>query len=416
MKTRLALLGAAGIALWFTDPGGAYSLYGQRWASGSNIVMHLQQGSSGTLLDGSTSWNAVSEGALGIWNPFLSSASFRVVRDSTEGVALRNGVNNVIWDDDVYGDSFGDAVAITRYIYRVSDNAMLEGDVVFDRGRSWNSYRGNLRSASAGGTLYDLRRVALHEFGHVLGLDHPDEHGQSVTAIMNSRVSNLDSLQTDDTNGARAIYGSATPAPSNRAPTVTASCNPCTVETGQTTNLSATATDPDGDALTYQWTAAQGAFSSATAPATVWTAPLQPGGVTATITVQDARGARATANVALQVVFRDRLPSGARLLPGQSLSSTNGRYRLLYQADGNLVLYDDVARTAPWTSNSAGATAGQASMQTDGNFVVYDGQGRDRWTTATAGNANAYLVVQSDGNIVVYRSSGQPAWDRFSAN
>ena len=49
-----------------------------------------------------------------------------------------------------------------------------------------------------------------------------------VVAVMNSHVSNVDDLQTDDINGATAIYGgSSTPSPapaprSNRAPTVTA--------------------------------------------------------------------------------------------------------------------------------------------------------------------------------------------------
>ena len=50
--------------------------------------------------------------------------------------------------------------------------------------------------------------MALHEFGHVLGLTHPDEAGQSVTALMNSMVSNLDALAADDINGIRSIYGS----------------------------------------------------------------------------------------------------------------------------------------------------------------------------------------------------------------
>ena len=44
--------------------------------------------------------------------------------------------------------------------------------------------------------------MALHEFGHVLGLDHPDQFGQNVAAIMNSTISNTDSLQQDDINGA----------------------------------------------------------------------------------------------------------------------------------------------------------------------------------------------------------------------
>ena len=48
--------------------------------------------------------------------------------------------------------------------------------------------------------------------------------------------------------------------PPNRNPTfsVTATCNPCVVEPAQTRNLDATATDPDGDPLTYRWTRAAG--------------------------------------------------------------------------------------------------------------------------------------------------------------
>ncbi|MBI4886716.1 MAG: matrixin family metalloprotease, partial [Acidobacteria bacterium] len=253
-------------------------------------------------------------------------------------------------------------------------------------------------------------RVALHEFGHVLGLGHPYEHGQSVASIMN-RASNTDDLQSDDIAGAAAIYGgTSTPTPSNRAPTVTASCSPCTVQTGRTATLTASATDPDGDALTYRWTAARGTLGNATAASTVWTAPDQIGAVTATITVQDGRSGSATASVTLQVVQRDTLQADARLLPGQSLTSGNSRFRLLYQADGNLVLYDDVARTTPWSSNTGGTSAGYTLLQGDGNLVVYDGQGVARWATGTPGSPNSRLVVQNDGNVVLYRSDGQPAW------
>lgn len=130
------------------------------------------------------------------------------------------------------------------------------------------------------------------------------------------------------------------------------------------------------------------------------------------MTVQDGRGGSATATVSLQVVRPDRLQPGARLLPGQALVSGNARYRLLYQSDGNLVLYDDVDRTALWASETPG-TAGQAIMQFDGNFVIYDAQGVARFTTNIAGNANAFLAVQNDGNLVLYRADGQPIWHRF---
>lgn len=49
----------------------------------------------------------------------------------------------------------------------------------------------------------------MHEFGHALGLDHPDDHGQTVRAIMHSSNMNgtIERLQPDDIAGVRAIYG-----------------------------------------------------------------------------------------------------------------------------------------------------------------------------------------------------------------
>ena len=49
--------------------------------------------------------------------------------------------------------------------------------------------------------------LLVHEFGHVMGLGHPDEAGQQVSAIMNSNFGYLRELQPDDIAGARALYG-----------------------------------------------------------------------------------------------------------------------------------------------------------------------------------------------------------------
>ncbi len=325
MKALVTLLATAAVVVWLTDAGTAYHTNGRRWNAGT-VTMHLQQGSaSGTLIDGSRDWTTVTDAALSSWNSFLSSVSFRVSSGSTAANSSGHGINNVVWGEDVYGEAFGsETLAITQSWYRVSDNRYTESDVVFNTKFSWNSYRGNTRRADGGGNLIDLRRVALHEFGHALGLDHPDDYGQSVSAIMNSRVGNTDSLQTDDTNGVQSIYGTMTAAPA----------------------------------------------------------------------------------------ATDTLSSGARLTVGQTLVSVNRRYRLLMQSDGNLVLYDDVDRTAPWASNTGGISAGYALLQGDGNFVVYDAQGVGRFASNSVGYPNSRLLLQNDGNLVLYNAAGQPVWDR----
>jgi hypothetical protein len=196
-------------ALWLAGGGigtaGAFQISGDSWP-GPEIVMELQLGpTSGPLLDGSADWGQAAESALATWNVVIASAQFRVVRDSVAPILFRNAFNNVYFGATVDGRSFAGAVAIT--IYRTRSSEIFEADVVFNSNLDFNSYRGPLRRSVDGGTLYDLRRVALHEFGHVLGLDHPDQAGQFVAAIMNSRVSNVDDLLRDDIAGARAIYG-----------------------------------------------------------------------------------------------------------------------------------------------------------------------------------------------------------------
>ena len=85
---------------------------------------------------------------------------------------------------------------------------MLECDVIFNTRYHYDSYRGYLSS-----DLFDLHRIAIHEFGHVLGLDHPDDAHQHVDAIMNSRTSDTDHLQADDIAGIQALYGTPAHAP-----------------------------------------------------------------------------------------------------------------------------------------------------------------------------------------------------------
>ncbi len=90
--------------------------------------------------------------------------------------------------------------------------------------------------------------------------------------------------------------------PPNGRPRVSASCDPCTVVPGGEVQLTATASDPDGDPLTYAWSASDGAFDGATDAATArWTAPAAIGPVELRVRVSDGRGASATATVTVEV-------------------------------------------------------------------------------------------------------------------
>ena len=103
----------------------------------------------------------------------------------------------------------------------------------------------------------------------------------------------------------------------------------------------------------------------------------------------------------------DDIQPGEVLSSGQSITSTNGRYRLTYQGDSNLVLYD--GNKPLWTSNTWGNSVGVCIMESNGNLVIYNAEGRQVWSSNTM-NAGSKLVVQSDGNTVIYDFNGKPVW------
>ena len=104
------------------------------------------------------------------------------------------------------------------------------------------------------------------------------------------------------------------------------------------------------------------------------------------------------------------IPSGEGLNPGQSVASCDGRFVLVMQTDGNLVLY--AHGLALWSSGTAGSSGAAVVMQGDGNLVIYDTGGCPIWASNTGGNSGASLAVQDDGNVVIYGSG--PLWSSGS--
>ena len=189
-----------------SDRARGFATLGSKWPNG-NVVMNLQLTPAGTLLDGSASFDAAATEALAIWNTHIDVVKFSAVPASSRPRGDGDLINHVFFDSHFYGETFGPSTLAITTRWTIGGSTRAEADVVFNTAFQWNAYRGNVRTAN-GRDLWDLRRVALHEFGHALGLDHPDDQGQRVDALMNSLLGNLDSLTADDIAGAKSLYGS----------------------------------------------------------------------------------------------------------------------------------------------------------------------------------------------------------------
>ena len=203
----VAFLSAAPRAAW------AYVLEGASWPAGATVVLQLGLGNAGrTLIDGNTSWNTAAAPALNMWDQDIQRARLTSV-NSVASVSSGDGVNSVVFSDSIFGQSFGSGTLAVTY-YRTQGSRMVEADILFNRGQNFDSYRGALRFGSNGYVIADIRRVMAHELGHVLGLAHPDDHGQHVDAIMNSITSDRETLSSDDIAGGQSLYGAPAPTPS----------------------------------------------------------------------------------------------------------------------------------------------------------------------------------------------------------
>jgi hypothetical protein len=107
---------------------------------------------------------------------------------------------------------------------------------------------------------------------------------------------------------------------------------------------------------------------------------------------------------------------------GQRNCSADKRYCLVFQEDGNLVVYKFASATSykpVWNAGTNGLAIKSCVFQEDGNLVMYDFAGKAKWAANggaidksgsafkgdnfyPTGKGSHWLAMQNDGNLVIY--------------
>ncbi|MBI4729398.1 MAG: matrixin family metalloprotease [Acidobacteria bacterium] len=190
----------AGVANCVNDDPAQYSgLYGLTgWALSGAVTAHLNLASVPPALSDAT---GAMQRSFDAW--FLSAGVPRVAV-AGDGTVAKATANR---QDDVLFGRPGGSIA-TTYTWRWTDG-LIESDVVFNKGLGW------FQAAAEGdgceetaGARYDWENIAVHEFGHVYGLDHPsDSRFETMHAYGYTGETLKRSPATGDGNGMRALYG-----------------------------------------------------------------------------------------------------------------------------------------------------------------------------------------------------------------
>ncbi|MDP6581210.1 MAG: matrixin family metalloprotease [Vicinamibacterales bacterium] len=195
----------------------AFTFTGLRWPNGSVISLKIKMGAgSGRLIDGKTHWDQTVVASATQWNSTaLKGVPIRLttVRNASGSKKGNDGRNSIFFARTVFGRAFGANTLGVTAPWFFAGNVTSEADIVINSKKNFNSYRGarlidttGVGSTPAARGPVDIMRVLIHEIGHLLGLNHPDQVGQRQATIMKSSVSNTDRVLIDDINGMYRLY------------------------------------------------------------------------------------------------------------------------------------------------------------------------------------------------------------------
>ena len=181
----------AAVALLFAVKPAAYSLNGPTWPQAQ---MSYVVNAANLDLPGLSAESAVRSGA-DAW--VQQSAAFRFVYggSSSQTTNTLDNINLVLFRNA----SSGSAIATTYWW--TSGSRIIDADVVFWDG----AFRFFAGSSGCSGGFY-IEDIAVHEFGHALGLGHSASGDATMYPSTSSCNARNRSLDADDIAGARALY------------------------------------------------------------------------------------------------------------------------------------------------------------------------------------------------------------------
>lgn len=175
---------------------------------------------------------------------------------------------------------------VTRVIIDVNGNGNSPQVRTFELTRSGAGWFGRIGELPAGSYRFGARAVDASGNALFIGIANDVIVTPGIDAAVNL---NMRQVAFD-------------PPLMNRAPFIgMLSATKRVVAPGETITLRAVATDDDNDPLSFAWTANRGAIPAPYANEIRWTAPMDPGPVEVTASVDDAHGATSVARIILEV-------------------------------------------------------------------------------------------------------------------
>jgi len=105
----------------------------------------------------------------------------------------------------------------------------------------------------------------------------------------------------------------------------------------------------------------------------------------------------------------DTLPINTILHPGNSITSKNKQYSLVFEKSGDLYLMRTKDNKIIWAGTTGNEPASFLVFHSDNNVVLYSRSGRAIWTTDTHDSGATELKVTDNGSMVLL-ADGKVVW------